>query len=308
MQARSSRKRLFAWIKFVLCIATVVFVAIALWKNLRGFDWRNFHPNLGFALAAAMSIIGVTLTQIAAYRLLLAAYGPKLTWPQAATLSWVPGLTKYIPGKVVAIGSTVYLLRRYNISAAVALSVALMGDAVAVLTGLIAGAPMLVTPEARSRLPGGWVWCVVLIAMALVCLYPPVFTRLINIALRKLKRAELSAIPKLLYYVLPVLAGFAQWICWGSALWLTARSIGAVSPSQWPTFVVIAALANTIAYLVIFAPGGIGFRELFLFLGLDPIIGHANAAIVVVALRLIQTIVEILLAVLGTIVLKGLRE
>ena len=81
----------------------------------------------------------MTITQIIAYRLLLAAYGPKLTWRQAATLSWVPGLAKYVPGKVVAIGSTVYLLRKYQISAAIALSVALMGDAVAVLTGLIAG-------------------------------------------------------------------------------------------------------------------------------------------------------------------------
>ena len=39
-----------------------------------------------------------------------------LAGPQAATLSWVPGLAKYIPGKVVAIGGTVYLLRRYKIS------------------------------------------------------------------------------------------------------------------------------------------------------------------------------------------------
>ena len=54
----------------------------------------------------------MTITQIIAYRLFLAAYGPKLTWAQAATLSWVPGLAKYIPGKVVAIGGTFYLLRR----------------------------------------------------------------------------------------------------------------------------------------------------------------------------------------------------
>ena len=80
-------------------------------------------PQLGPVLVAALSIAAVTVTQIIAYRLLLAAYGPKLTWPQAATLSWVPGLAKYIPGKVVAIGGTVYLLRRYKIPAPVALSV-----------------------------------------------------------------------------------------------------------------------------------------------------------------------------------------
>ena len=188
----SPRKRLFTAIKWTVCIATVICVSYALWKNLRDFDWRNFHPNLFFILAAVLSIVGVTITQIIAYRLLLAAHGLKLTWRQAATLSWVPGLAKYVPGKVVAIGSTVYLLRKYQISAAIALSVALMGDAVAVLTGLIACAPMLITPEVREHLPGGWIWCALLIFAGLVCLYPPVFAKLVNIALRKLKRPELK--------------------------------------------------------------------------------------------------------------------
>ena len=34
-----------------------------------------------------------------------------------------------------------------------------MGDALAVLTGLIVGASMLVTPEVQAHLPGGWIWC-----------------------------------------------------------------------------------------------------------------------------------------------------
>src|SRR6184192_3259839 len=113
----SPRKYIFTAIKYAICIAAIVFVIIALKKNLRDFDWHNFHPQLGPVLLAALSIAAVTVTQIIAYRLLLAAYGPKLTWPQAATLSWVPGLAKYIPGKVVAIGGTVYLLRSYKIPA-----------------------------------------------------------------------------------------------------------------------------------------------------------------------------------------------
>jgi hypothetical protein len=304
MRRPSPHKQLFTAIKYAICIAAILFVVLALKKNLRDFDWSNFHPHLLPVLLAAISIAAVTITQIIAYRLLLAAYGPKLTWPQAATLSWVPGLAKYIPGKVVAIGGTVYLLRRYKIPAAIALSVALMGDAVAVLTGLIAGAPLLLTPQAREKLPGGVVWCVLLIVAGLVCLYPPVFTKLVNVALRKMKRPELSAIPKLQYYLLPILAGFAQWVCWGCALWFMSRAITDVGLHVLPRFIVISALANTIAYLVIFAPGGIGFREIFLFLGLDPIIGHANAAIVVVAIRIVQTLVEVILAGIGMLILR----
>lgn len=291
-------------IKWALCALTVFFVAWALAKNLRGFDWRLLHPNYIFILAAALCIVGVTLSQIAAYRLLLEAYASRLRWRDAATLSWVPGLAKYVPGKVLAIGSTVVLLRRFQVSAAIALSVALMGDALAVLTGLIAGAPMLVTPEVRAHLHGGLIWCILLIVAGLICLFPPVFAKLVNIALRKLKRPLLTVIPSLHYYLLPVLAGFAQWLFWGAALWCAARSIHDVSIQYFPTFIVIAALSNTIAYLAFFTPGGLAVREAIMFLGLDPLIGHANAAIVVVGLRIIQTIVEILLCGIGLLILR----
>ena len=56
-------------LKWVLCADTIFFVAWALAKNLRGFDFRSLHPNVGFVLAAAICIVGVTFSQIAAYRL-----------------------------------------------------------------------------------------------------------------------------------------------------------------------------------------------------------------------------------------------
>ncbi len=304
----SSRKWIFSAIKWVLFVATIVFVAIALARNLRGFDWHHFHPQPGPVLATAACVALVTITQIIAYRLLLAAYGPLLTWPQAATLSWVPGLAKYIPGKVVAIGGTVYLLRRYKVTAPIALSVALMGDAVAVLTGLIVGAPMLLTPQARQRLPGVWMWCPVLIVVSLICLYPPIFAKLVNFALRKLRREPLTAVPKLSYYILPILAGFAQWVCWGLAMWFMSRSITSIGWNVLPRFIVVAAIANTIGYLAFFTPGGFGIREFFLALGLNPIIGPADAAIVVIAIRIVQTLVEIFLALIGMLVLKRISS
>jgi uncharacterized membrane protein YbhN (UPF0104 family) len=163
---------------------------------------------------------------------------------------------------------------------------------------------MLVTPQVKEHLPGGWIWCVLLIMFCLVCLFPPVFAKLVNIALRRLKRPELTVVPSLHCYVLPVLAGFAQWLFWGAALWCTARTIGNVSISSLPTFIVIAALSNTFAYLAFFTPGGLGAREGMMFLGLDPLIGHGNAAFVVVALRIVQTVVEIVLCGVGLLILR----
>jgi uncharacterized membrane protein YbhN (UPF0104 family) len=312
--AESERRRpagslLLTILKWALCLLIVVYVARALARHINAIDWSTVHFHAGFALLGAACVALVTATQVVAYRLLLGAYGLSVRWRHAATLSWLPALGKYVPGKVVAISSTVYLLRRFKIPAAVALSVALMGDALAVLTGLIVGAPMLRSPEVRARLPGGWVWSLTVILIGVTCLYPPVFTRLVNVALRKLKRQPLSHVPQLRYYLLPVIAAFAQWICWGLAVWCVTRSVADVAIARVIDFTFMTALANTIGYLALFAPGGIGVREALLLLPLTQTPGVGDkAAVVVLAVRLIQTIVEVLLAALGLTVLKTVAD
>ena len=290
-------------IKWLVCAIVIAYVAFALASHIQRIDWRAVHFDLPYALAAGACVVLVTISQIVAYRLLLAAYGSAPSWAQAATLSWLPALGKYVPGKIAAITGTVYLLRRFKISAPVALSVALMGDVLAVLTGLIVAAPLLRLPEIRAKLPGSWVWCAIVIAAALVCLWPPVFSALVNIVLKKLKRPPLTTVPRLSYYILPVLAAGTQWFFWGLALWCTARSVQIVSIAHLPAMICMIALANTVGYLMIFAPGGIGVREGILLGALLPIIGNVSAVVVLV-LRLIQTIVEIGLAAIGIMIIK----
>src|SRR5262249_41046388 len=161
-------------------------------------------------------------------------------------------------------------------------------------TGLIVAAPTLRLPEIRAKLPGGWIWCVLIIVGGLIALSPPVFTRILNLVLRRLNRPELRAVPRVRHYALPVTCAVAQWILWGPVLWWPTRSLRSLDLRQLPAMIFLISLANTIGYLMIFAPGGIGVREGILLAGLAPMIGD-SAAIVVIAVRIIQTIVEILL-------------
>ena len=59
---------------------------------------------------------------------------------------------------------------------------------------------------------------------------------------------------------------------------------------------------------MLFSPGGIGVREAILYAGLHTIIDPKWSAVIVIALRLIQTVVEILLAGLAVWILRNLRE
>jgi glycosyltransferase 2 family protein len=127
----------------------------------------------------------------------------------------------------------------------------------------------------------------------------------VNFALRKLRRPPLERLPSLRFYIVPVICAFAQWVLAGLALWFMTRSItDAVPATRIPLFVSIAALAMTISYLALFAPGGLGVREEIYRRTLMILIGP-QAAIVVVAMRLAQTLVEVLVASVGLAMLRA---
>jgi hypothetical protein len=123
------------------------------------------------------------------------------------------------------------------------------------------------------------------------------------VLLKKLKRQPLQQIPSLARYLLPVVAAFGQWTFAGIGLWLMTRSVVYVSPRLLPQFIFTAAFAMTVSYLALFAAGGLGVREWLYLIALGPIIGP-HAATVGVAMRVIQTLMELALAGVGGLALR----
>jgi uncharacterized membrane protein YbhN (UPF0104 family) len=148
-----------------------------------------------------------------------------------------------------------------------------------------------------------WLACVVMTIVGIVLLHPRVFVGMLNFALRKLKRQPIAQVPPLARYLWPVLASFGQWIFAGLALWFMTAAVTDVSTTLIPLFIASAALAMTVSYLTPFAPGGIGVREGLYLLTLGPVIGP-KVAIVVVAMRVVQTLIELLLAGVGMALLR----
>src|SRR5262249_24537098 len=135
-----------------------------------------------------------------------------------------------------------------------------------------------------------------------------VFVALLNFSLRAIKRQPIAQVPPLSKYVLPVLASFGQWTFAGFGLWfMTAAIVHDLAPAWIPYFIATAALAMTVSYRTPFTPGGVGIREGIYLLVLAPMLppGERPAiAIVVVAMRIIQTLMEILLALIGALLLR----
>ena len=109
-------------------------------------------------------------------------------------------------------------------------------------------------------------------------------------------------------YVFPLIIMFVNQILIGTSLWFLARSVTDISPILVPFFISACALASTVGFLAVFAPAGIGVREGILLIVLSPVIGGGYAAITVVAWRLLLTIVDVVLAGIGLLILRALRR
>jgi hypothetical protein len=300
--------RIVMLIKAVACLAVVAFVTVALVHQFRQVRWDEMHFHAGLAALAVLCMLGVSAVQLLMFRTLLLAFGYRLPWRVTLGTAWIPPLGKYIPGKVAAVAGAVYLQRQNGVPGAVAVSVAVMLDGLAVIAGLIVSAPLLIWHEGvRARVPTAGVWCAVLALGGIVLLHPRVFVKLLNLLLRLAGRQPLKVVPSMAKFAVPVLAAFGQWLYAGLGLWLMTRAVTEVSPATIPLFISTAALAMTVSYLALFAPGGVGVREWLYLAALGPVIGP-RAAIVVVAMRIVQTLIELSLAAIGAAALRNARR
>jgi glycosyltransferase 2 family protein len=295
-----------------------LFVAVILWfvgrsivSQLARFDWRHAHFRAVPLAGAAVCLTLIYAARTVSFRLLLMGYAklghfPPPTWRQMAVVAWVPQLAKYVPGQVASIVGAMGFLRKFGIGAVVGLSVVLVMDGLAVLTGVITGSPLLLWEPVRRQFPAGWILCVAIIIAGVIMMLPGVYGRAINFVLRKTKRPLLESMPPMRNYVGPVMLGFMQWVLAGLALWLTARSVVGVSLGQVWVFTAIGALGYTAGYISPL-PGGLGVRDA-IFQGTLTLLIGGSAALVVVTVRVIQTIVEIVMAGAGVIVLRKLER
>jgi uncharacterized membrane protein YbhN (UPF0104 family) len=287
--------KILAWI---VSVVVLFFVIRALRDQFRAVDWSTVHFRPIPAALAVACLFAVSAMQLLARWALLRAYGYPLSWRIQFRVTWVAQIGKYIPGGIASVGGAMLMLRKHGVPAAVSLSTAVLLDGLAVLAGMIASTPLLLWEPVRRRAPLAWMICIVLTVGGIAMLHPRIFVGMVNWLLKKVRRQPIEQVPGLGTYLVPVLASFGQWIFAGLALWLMTASVTDAPPRLIPLFTASAALAMTVSYLAPFSPGGLGIREGLYLITLGPLIGP-SVAIVAVAMRIAQTLIEILFACVG---------
>ncbi len=298
------RKKL-AWrvLQAVFVVAVLVYAGRLAYRHWQ--DVRALGSTLDVAWTPiAMSMLLVLLSYavlIHTWRTMLAAWGEQLAALPAARIWFVSNLGRYLPGKVWQIGAMGTMAHGQGIapeaavgsSLVIALVNVLVGFGIVILTGPNAFGLVGVDP-ARTWIP---LAAILVGILTLPWSLPPAVRQIATWTKRDLREARLPV-----KAVWTAAAGCAAaWLLYGLAFsLLSAGVLGSAATGGALPYVAVFTLSYLAGFLALFAPGGIGVREVAMGamltgLGLTT---AAGATVLVVVSRLWLTLLEIIPGIL----------
>lgn len=306
-----SRKQLFLFLKTVAAIILIAAVSYRFGKLLGDEQARDklFSADLpplflaGFLYLAAHLIWGTFWVQ------LLWGLKANVTWREGISAYFISQFGKYVPGKAWVILLRIGLLKKTGTPKTV-IGVTATYET---LTTMAAGAVFAAALLPWAGLPienytGGWpiLWLIAGLPLALGAI-----NRVAARVVLKKRGPDSPPLPSPSIRLLTqgLIQATFGWLLLGASLWLVVRSLSEeIRPFAWYDYLQdlsAVGLSYVIGFVVVFAPGGLGARELVLqqvlTLQFKPFLGVQAApfaAIVAIILRLVWTLFEVVIGLL----------
>ncbi|WP_043826690.1 lysylphosphatidylglycerol synthase transmembrane domain-containing protein [Rhodococcus opacus] len=289
---RGGRAVLMNALRILVTLAIVVAVVFAVksqWAEVRDtiiqLDWW------ALAVSAVFVFLGMGAA-VRAWQHALGALEHPIPAFDAARCYLVGQLGKYLPGSVWAFVLQTELVRRAGVSRANGFVAVLVTVGLSITSALVVG--LLALPALFHISTVAAVAVIVLVPIALVCCYPPILTRLVNLALRILRRAPLHR--QLTMHKIGRALGWCavSWVLYGVHLWFLASSTAGFEAGTLVQCIGAIALGMCAGVLVVVAPSGIGVREAVVVAALSPFMDSGVALGLALASRLVFTLCEVL--------------
>jgi glycosyltransferase 2 family protein len=257
-------------------------------------QWRQVRPLLGrlslpLLVAATVAVCAGHLATLLSWRALLTDLGARLPFAGGLRVFFLGQLGKYVPGSIWPAVAHMELGRDYRVPQRVSGAAVAATLLLSVGTGLLAA--VVLVPLAGGGALGRYWWIVVALPLVALVAAPPVLNRLLGLALRLARRAELPQPLTLAGVLRSVSWALAAWLCYGVQLWLLARQLGVPGG---PRLLLLStgafAGAWSVGFLLVIAPAGAGAREAALILLLGSAMSSAEATVVAVVSRLLMTV------------------
>jgi uncharacterized membrane protein YbhN (UPF0104 family) len=250
-------------------------------------------------LGSAAAVLALYAVQIHAWRVIVSAWDARLPYWTAARIWCLSNLARFLPASpLFTTGTMGVLASRAGVSPVVAAGSALIGTVLNLGTGfvvvVVTGAGLL--GALAPRLPPAAGPALAVAGGLALILLPLSIAPLVRVASRLLRRpVELPPLP-LRVLAVAVTANVAAWFLYGLALrWLTLAFFPG-SGSNLLAYLAVFTAAYLAGFLFVPVPAGIGIREAALMAGLPAarLVTAGEAAVVVVASRLLLTVLEAL--------------
>ncbi len=298
-------------LKLVLTGVIIYYVARQVWVNwdqVKQFDWQFDVLYLALSLVAAM----VALLFFAdAWKRIVSGFGHSLGSLAAFRILNLSNLGRYIPGKIWQVFGMIYLAKQKNVpeeqAAASFVIYQLFTIPASLLVWVIAAQfePSLLIDKFKIMGPGASYLAgfVGLVGCAVLVFYPQPFLKLANLVLKKLGRpAAVFRLDKSVA-LQSFVEYFLGWTVFGLAFWLFLVSVLGDSAPSALVAIGLYNVAYQIGYLALFAPGGLGPRELVIGVLLTPFVGPIAPALAIVA-RLWSILIDSSAAAVAMVIKK----
>lgn len=301
-----TRDRLVRVARPAIGAAVVAVVAVKLAQQ-----WSEVTPHLsdlspGWILLALGSVIAGLYATMLSWRALLADLGSPLPLRAALRIFFLSQLGKYIPGSIWPVVAQMELGRDYQVPRNRSATAGLVTIALSLIAGALVAAACVPFIDDVPR----YAWLVLLlIPLGAAVLHPPIFSAVVNKALRVIKREPLEH-PLTRAGELRALGwGVAAWLAFGVQAWAIARDLGTTRGGVLPVAVGGFALAWTVGFLVVFAPAGLGPREFVLAAAFASVLtgGAAAAAALAIVSRLMMSLGDVVWAGVAIVMSRGRR-
>jgi uncharacterized membrane protein YbhN (UPF0104 family) len=285
------RIRVSKWVRAGLLVVVLAFCSYGLVH-----EWPGVHPALSRlhwysvagALAAAMASAGCMML---AWRRLLTDLGSKLPVPVAARVTFIAQMGKYVPGAIWSVAAHIELGYEYDVPRRRGAASVMIWIAGLIAVGLLIAAACL--PLSHPAIARRYLLFLAAIPVIAICLAPPVLHRLLNFALKIIRREGLEQ-----QVTWRGLGGALAWIVIGWVLlgiqvWLLLADVANNGFRSILLALGAYALACSLALLLVVFPNGIGAREVILAAALAPVIPHGAALAVALVARVVTTVSDL---------------
>jgi len=209
-------------------------------------------------------------------------------------------IAKYVPGGIWYTLGRVYLARSEKIREEIGLLSVVFETFLLMLTNLILF--LIVINFIRNDSVLSPLLSITFVIVILILLYPPLLNKLLNIALRMLRKPPVTLRAKYLSILKISTYFFALWLAQITGFYLLINAIYPVQLTQLPNLAAAYTLSWITGFIVLLAPGGLGVREGMMTLLLSVILPLPLAIAISFITRVWITIFEVLAFFVGLLI------